>query len=90
MHYTITILSLYRFSAERVWSVVTDRDDRPTLQTQALLALGAMSKRIRPSNDGLATQIVTDLHHLLEQHTGEYLICCCVAGTRVLKTFIIV
>ena len=90
MQYAITILSLYRFSAERVWSVVTDRFDRPTLQTQALLALGAMSKRVRPSNDGLATQIVADLHHLLEQHTGEYLICFCVAGSRVLKTFIIV
>ena len=73
VYYTITILSLYRFSVGRVWSVVTDRDDRPTLQIQALLALGAMSKRVRPSNHGLATQIVADLHHLLEQHTGEYI-----------------
>lgn len=57
---------------ESVWSVVLDRDDSPTLQAQALLALGAMAKRARPSNNGLATGIVADLHHLLEQHTGIY------------------
>lgn len=50
--------------------MVLDRDTSPTLQAQALLGLGAMAKRIRPSNVDLATQIVADLHHLLEQHTG--------------------
>ena len=58
---------------DRVWSLVTDHYDiEPALQTQALLALGAMARRVRPSNHGLATQIVADLHHLLEQHTGVY------------------
>ena len=54
---------------ERVWSLVMDRGD-VSLTPKALLALGAMAKRVRPSHPDLATQIVTDLHHLLEEHTG--------------------
>ena len=46
-----------------------DRDD-VSLSQKVLLALGAMAKRVRPSNPDLATQIVSDLHHLLEAHTG--------------------
>ena len=46
-----------------------DRDD-VAMTPQALLALGAMARRVKPSNSNLATQIVTDLHHLLEEHTG--------------------
>ena len=54
---------------ERVWSLVMDRGD-VSLTPKALLALGAMAKRVRPSHPDLTTQIVTDLHHLLEEHTG--------------------
>ena len=64
-----------RECVNQVWSVVLDRDDAsPALKTQALLTLGAMSRRVRPSHHNLATQIVADLHHLLEKHTGIFLV----------------
>ena len=49
-----------------------DDDTNPALKTQALLTLGAMARRVRPANHILAKQIVANLHHLLEQHTGIY------------------
>ena len=59
---------------ESVWLLVTDYQSASSaLKTQALLALGAMARRVRPSNQELATRIVVDLHHLLEEHTGAYI-----------------
>ena len=55
---------------EGVWSLVSDDDDDVDLKPQALLALGAMAKRVRPSNPDLALEIVAHLHQLLEKHTG--------------------
>ena len=60
-----------RLTVDQVWRVMTDHDDASAaLKTQTLLALGAMARRVRPSHQDLATQIVAELHHLLEQHTG--------------------
>ena len=59
---------------ESAWLLVTDYQSASSaLKTQALLALGAMARRVRPSNQELATRIVADLHHLLEEHTGAYI-----------------
>ena len=76
MNYEFQIVIMYMSQChshsevvERVWSLAMDRDD-VALTPKVLLALGAMAKRVRPSNQDLATRIVSDLHHLLEQHTG--------------------